>query len=151
MVTNLMNYYMDTSALIKKYVDEVGSNQVRELIESDDCEDIFTALITKAETGAALAAKVRNHALSKNDYDQIISELDSDFESMYTYVDLEYSTVDFAIEFSEKHKLRGYDSVQLATAVQSQRSHGPMKFVCADKNLLNAAINEGFEVLEPLS
>ena len=145
-----MYYYMDTSALIKKYIDEVGSTQVRELIASDDNEAIVTALITKAETGAALAAKVRNHTLSKTDYDQIISELDDDFSDNYTYIDLEYDIVTLAIKLAEKHKLRGYDSVQLATAVQSQTLYTPMKFVCADKNLLNAAINEGFEVIEPL-
>ncbi len=47
-----MNLYLDTSALIKRYVNETGSSDVRDWMDRS-ADDKATALITRAEMSAA--------------------------------------------------------------------------------------------------
>ena len=59
-----------------------------------------------------------------------------------------------AVELTQRHKLRGYDAVQLASGlilhdvlVEAQES--PLTFVSADSELLAAARREGLQVVNP--
>jgi hypothetical protein len=53
------DYYLDASALVKRYVDEIGSAWVRDLSEPRSGDTVLLAEITLAEVAAALAAKQR--------------------------------------------------------------------------------------------
>jgi hypothetical protein len=60
------------------------------------------------------------------------------------------------MDLVQRHRLRGYDSVQLAGAVELQHlreSMGmvPFIFVCADENLNQCARLEGLTVTNPNS
>lgn len=63
--------------------------------------------------------------------------------------------IDRAVELTQRHRLRGYDAVQLAAAVvtretlQSQLLSSPV-FVAADSDLLTAAVAEQLPVENPL-
>ena len=64
------------------------------------------------------------------------------------------SIVDQACDLLERHPLRGYGAMHLATALtaqQSLRAHGlpGLTFLCADDRLLDAATAEGLVADNP--
>jgi hypothetical protein len=57
-------------------------------------------------------------------------------------------TIDTACQLANKHPLRAYDAVQLATAWLSNQAllrmgEPPLTFICADNNLIAIAHGEG--------
>ena len=60
-----MFLYLDSSALVKRYVDERMSEAVRALM--DEAPAAATALITHTEVGAALARAMRDGRLEEED------------------------------------------------------------------------------------
>lgn len=59
-----MVFYLDTSALLKRYVRETGSRWVTALYAANAGHTLATGLVTKVEAVAALAAKQRRGGIS---------------------------------------------------------------------------------------
>jgi predicted nucleic acid-binding protein len=57
--------YLDTSALLKRYIQEAGAEEVRQLLERAD--EVATGLITRVETASAVARLVRSHAITEEE------------------------------------------------------------------------------------
>ena len=55
----MTDYYLDASALVKRYTDKPGSSWVRQITDPDTQNAVLLAEITLAEVAAALAAKHR--------------------------------------------------------------------------------------------
>jgi hypothetical protein len=55
----MTTYYLDTSALSKRYVEETGSNWVRTLVLPEAEHTLLTARITMVEIYSALARRKR--------------------------------------------------------------------------------------------
>ncbi len=60
-------YYMDSSALVKRYANETGSLWVRSLTDPQAGHDLFTAHITGIEVVAAIARKIRTREIALHD------------------------------------------------------------------------------------
>lgn len=78
----------------------------------------------------------------------------SDCAQQYRLTHLNQAILNLAIDLTQRHPLRAYDSVQLATAIIVNRSlvaHGlpPLVFVTADGTLITAAQSEGLTVDNP--
>jgi predicted nucleic acid-binding protein len=133
--------YLDTSALVKIYVEEVGSAEVRE--KADQAENLATSRIAYAEARAALARKLREHGLSRAGYRSVVEDLIRDWED-YFVVDVSDAVVRFAGALAEKHALRGSDSIHLASAVTLVKAAADLvAFSCFDNRLTLAARKEG--------
>lgn len=65
-------FYLDTSALVKRYVMETGSGWTIALCDVAAGHTIATAQITKVEAAAAFASKRRNNNLSAANYTAIL-------------------------------------------------------------------------------
>jgi uncharacterized protein len=115
--------YLDTSALVKTYVHEYGSNQVISFINSADV--IGTSKICKAEMAAALAMAERRGALTLDQAREAWEEFLADWRSIYklTISDL---IIDMAATIAWERKLRGYDAIHLATALSWKDALGEM-------------------------
>ena len=114
-----MILYVDTSALVKLYVEESGTLGVVARVEH--AEAVATALITYAEARAALARHRREGWITATDLRRAVRELDRDWRT-YNIVDLSDSLVHSAGALAERHALRGYDAVQLAGSPRMIRS-----------------------------
>ena len=68
-----MRIYLDTSALVKRYCEEVGSDVVNDVFESDN--EIVTSYWTLAEAIAAIDKKVAKRQISEEERDFVISVL----------------------------------------------------------------------------
>jgi len=104
--------YLDTSSLVKLYVSEAGSEDVRRLV--GDANVIATSVVAYTETRAALARLRREGALTAS---QLTAAKRAFEEQWSTYLALEasHSLCRTAGELAEKYGLRGFDSIHLAS------------------------------------
>lgn len=149
-----MVYYFDASALVKYYASEPGTPWIIEVCDTSEENIIATARITKAEAAAAFARKSRREELVVEDYNRVMDKISDDFLRKYVLVEATPEVIDLAVALTRRHKLRGYDAVQLASGMtintiltQAQRS--PVVFVAADTDLLTAARAESLLVENP--
>jgi len=150
----MADYFTDSSALVKRYVSEVGSAWMAGLFDPSLGNEIFVAAITGVEIVAAIARRARGGAITTADAASICSQLRSDWVSEYQVVEVNDLLLQQAMSLAEVHGLRGYDAVQLAAGCQlnqlSVRSGlSPVVFVSADNELNAAATNEGLVVDNP--
>lgn len=106
--------YLDTSALVKLYVQEPGSEMVRKLV--DEASVVATSKVAYPEARAALARGFRDGLLEEKDYRQVVAALQNDWPS-YLALEVSDSLAWLAGELAEKHRLRGFDAIHLASAL----------------------------------
>ncbi|MDN5347320.1 MAG: uncharacterized protein PWP65_884 [Clostridia bacterium] len=106
--------YLDTSALVKLYVYEEGSEIVRKLV--DAASVVATSKVAYPEARAALARGFREGLLKEKDYHEVVVALQNDWLK-YLALEVSDSLVWLAGELAEKHRLRGFDAIHLAAAV----------------------------------
>jgi predicted nucleic acid-binding protein len=140
-----MNLYLDTSALIKRYVNEAGSTDIRVWIRSAD--DKATTLITRAEMSAGINRLLRMKFLSLKDYNEALEEFHADWED-YHRLPVTAPLVARADALACQHNLRGYDAIHLAAALTWQELLDlPVTLVTYDRELAGAARASGMAVL----
>ncbi len=135
-----MIIYLDTSNLVKLYVLEKNSDQIMAYVNNSKV--VATSIIAYAEARAAFARKFREKGLSESEYRKIIRALDNDWEN-YFVLNVSEETVKLAGNLCEKHWLRGYDALHLASAsILNKSVSGKIYFSCSDSKLNKAAQRE---------
>lgn len=136
-----MIVYLDTSALVKLYVQERGSSEVTRLVER--ASTVTTARLAHPEAAAAFARLEREGTITISVADRIGADLERDFDHLLV-VELSPSVSHRAAALSRTHALRGSDAVHLASAVEIERASGRRPtFCCFDDHLTAAATAEG--------
>lgn len=140
--------YIDTSALVKQYIAEVGSDWVKALLAIDRTPTVFTSHLTVVEVTCALARRRHEGTLSPEDHAQALTAFDYDISYRYNIVDVKPAIVDAARRLANQHPLRAYDAVHLATAWLANQEltlagRPPLTFICADNRLVAIAQTEG--------
>jgi predicted nucleic acid-binding protein len=140
-----MIVYLDTSSLVKLYVEEAGSAIVRDVTQKASV--IATSKIAYAEARAAFARKQRDDGFSITALRKIVEDLNRDWES-YFIIEVTDGLIRSAGDIAEKYLLRGFDSIHLASAVSLKgKIKGEVYFSSADSKLNRAAGKEGIKVL----
>jgi predicted nucleic acid-binding protein len=111
--------YFDASALVKRYVVERGSRQAISL--SAESELIATSIVTRAEVAAAFAKAVRTGLLTQDRARSAQRSFSGDWPDLVR-VPVTEALVERADTLAWDHGLRGYDAVQLASALTWQDS-----------------------------
>jgi uncharacterized protein len=147
-------YYFDSSALVKYYAYETGTNWVRGLINAHPANEIIVALVTGAETVAAITRRKNTHMISAAEAARAIAAFKIQFRNQFNAVRVTDTVVNDAMLLAEKHGLRGYDAIQLASALfveakMTARGVGPLTLVSADNDLNMAAQAEGLLMDDP--
>jgi len=115
-------YQFDASGLVKRYVDETGSNWVRALFDPSQDNVISIADITRAEVASALARRTREGVITLNERDELMQAFQTHCATGYRLVLTEHSIIDLAVDLIQRYPLRAYDGVQLATAITVNQS-----------------------------
>ena len=141
-------YFLDSSALAKRYVTETGSAWVRALTDSAARNPLIIARITWVEVCSALARRQREGSLTPGEVTQATQTFRYDIDMQYQVAELDRTLAEVAGELVARHPLRAYDAVQLASALQVQsdlvRAEAPtLIFLSADDRLLAIAQAEG--------
>jgi len=147
------DYFFDSSALVKAYIAETGTNWVRSIIDGEQ-HQIYISRLTELEVLAALTRRFRIGDLTLQERDQTTRDVRQDCAS-YLVVDVTDEIIEEAIDLALRHNLRAYDAAQLASASKLRsvlsRNHGyeGLTLVSADLELNDAGILERFQVEDP--
>jgi predicted nucleic acid-binding protein len=146
----LTTFFVDTSALGRRYITEIGSTWVRSWIEPIAGNIIVISDLTPVEMFSVLARRQREKSISATDVAVAQKNILLHVEKEYLSVGLDADVLVQARVLVSKYTLRTLDAIQLACAIKASVSLGEsMVFVCADNNLLSASASEGFATDNP--
>jgi len=138
-------YFLDASALVKRYVKEPGTEQIRRLLSGR--RRLGASILSSAEVPSALARRARAGDLPEATAKTHARRVAADLAEMHV-VAASRDVLDLAADLVWRHPLRAYDAVQLASAVWLARETGlAATFVCGDDRLATAAREEGLRRL----
>lgn len=135
-----MRVFFDTSAFVKRYIEEPGTDKVVEICGQAD--SLVLCVICLPEMISTLNRLVRENRLSADDYqktrDLILREIE-DVEICYVTPDVVTQTM----RCLENNALRAMDALHLGCALIVE----PDLFVSSDHRQLEAARREGLEAM----
>ena len=144
------SFYLDTSALVKLYIQEQGTAQVLELAQNLDHNQIIILDIALLESRSAVRRRERQNDISSLDASRSLTQLEEDAFSLYLVQPATPVVIQEASRLIDNHPLRAYDALQLAGClVVRNRVTPPLTFVCADVRLCETAAFEGLPTLIP--
>lgn len=108
-------YFLDSSALVKRYIRETGSNWVCNLFNPSLGNQFFIAAIAGVEIVSAITRRAKNGSLNVTDAIAIRNQFKQDFQTEYQIIEISEKIINSAIDVAESYALRGYDAVQLAS------------------------------------
>ncbi len=134
-----MILYLDTSSLVKIYITEAGSSDVRALVER--AVVVATSRIAYPELRAALARRRRERTLRPKDFTTAKRAFEADWPR-YVVIDATSAVCGEAGDLAEQYRLRGFDAVHLASFAEVARGIGPghARFSSFDDRLNRAAL-----------
>jgi predicted nucleic acid-binding protein len=136
--------YLDASALVKRYVAERGSRETREL--STKADVVATSLITRAEVAAALSRAVRVGIIEPDSGRKAQRAFASQWPDI-AKVPVSEAVVSRAAALAWDFALRGYDAVQLASALTWQEAVGAeITLATFDRQLWDAGKKAGVRI-----
>ena len=136
-----MTLYVDSSALLKRYVAEHDSTRADELLRSDP--DLVTARHTMVEVRRNLTRLLEGRDLADGR-----AAFAEDIRA-FALVELDAATMDLSAQISELTGARTLDALQLAVALDLHRKAAIDRVVSADRDLLAVAAVEGLSVFDP--
>lgn len=150
-------YFLDTSALLKRYVSEAGSKWTTTICQPSTGNVVVISQATLTEAVASFCRKAREQDLhqriSEAERDRIITKFRADAKRQYNVVRVTSSIYTQAGDLCRTSKLRAYDAIQLACALKIRTTLAPLSttllFVSADIELLNVARTLGLETENP--
>ena len=136
-----MIVYADTSALVKLFVMEEGSQAIRDMLRR--AQAMGTGLLTRAELGAALARGARRGLLSEEEALESRRWLETVWPT-WIHIAVDEDLVCRAEALAWEHGLRGYDAIHLAAALAWQGRINPSVVLATfDQELWEAAQQAG--------
>jgi predicted nucleic acid-binding protein len=147
-------YYLDTSALCKRYVSEIGSAWIRALTAPTAGHALITARITMAEMYSVLARRKREGSVPAAACVVAAQGFTLHSATEYKFIELDGTIINRARDLLDRYPLRAYDSVQLASALVANqalllRKLPPLTFVSADDRLIKVATAERLATENP--
>ncbi|HEX3035752.1 MAG TPA: type II toxin-antitoxin system VapC family toxin [Thermodesulfobacteriota bacterium] len=141
--------YFDTSALVKRYVEEKGTQTVNALLLSGEL--ITTSILTYPEMKAAFAKKYRLKEMAEESYKKATENFKKDWDvPVFSIIGLTSQVAYLAGALIERNVLRALDATHLASALTAKEHFGiPALFISADDQLNKAAASEGLDVTNP--
>jgi uncharacterized protein len=150
--------YIESSALVKRYVQEEGSEAVISRFVRG--EIIYTSVLSFAEVHAAIGRKFRDKQLSVSEKDKFVEDFANDWLFSLNVLELTTNTMSALPTLCQKYSLKASDAVHLSTAVwlqDSARIHAMgsgsiasvVEFGVSDRQLANAALQYGFLIFDP--
>lgn len=139
-------YYFDSSALVKRYVRETGSDAVESIFHKQ--VQCFTAGLTYCELYACFGRLLRMDFFTKRQLTGLSQAFEADWTQM-TIVELTSELRERVPKIVAASALKGGDVVQLCSALMAAELREGLVFVAADLPLLNAARKQGLLILNP--
>ena len=138
--------YWDASALVPLIVSEPASGAVRAWLAEDT--EIVTWAWTRVEITSAVERRTREGSLTRPERREVLRRLDA-FSDTWSEVTEVLAVRSRAGLLLARHPIRAADAGQLGAAlVVQEHLVAPLRFVCLDHRLAEAAEREGLRILE---
>jgi uncharacterized protein len=133
-----MMLYLDTSSLVKLYVEEPGTDEVRQ--DLGEADTVATSAVSFAEARAAFARHRREGKLTPSAFVAVKRDFDADWSTL-AVIEPTVALCRTAGELAERYRLRGCDSIQLATFLEVARGDpsSETRFSSFDRRLNRSA------------
>jgi predicted nucleic acid-binding protein len=141
-------YFLETSALVKLYVQEPGTDRLLPLTRNQSENRFAVLAISVVEARSAIRRRQRAGDIDPPVASFIIENLHKHLETRFIRQTVNDAVIDGALEMIERYPLRAYDAVQLAGCLVLSAIED-LTFVCSDLQLLEAARSEQLSVLDP--
>lgn len=136
--------YLDTSALLKLYIDEARHAEMQDLREQADA--LCLSRLAWVEASSAFARRIREKPSDRPGLEQARGVFAQEWDG-YRIVEVTSAIAKRAAEFTDAFALRAYDAVQLASADELRRNlDETVTFACFDQRLSQAARVLGLDV-----
>jgi predicted nucleic acid-binding protein len=143
-------YYLDTSALVKRYIAETGSTWLISQVEPASNNIIIVSELTPVEMFSVFARRQRDKSLTPADAAQQRADFLIHLQTEYLVAPVDNQLLVQARNLVNSYPLRTLDAVQLACALWAKQFLAePITFLSADRNLLTIAAVEGFNIDDP--
>jgi len=148
----MVTFYFDTSAIVKRYHREMGSEVLDKVFGLKEHEFV-TSYWTVLEFTVAFSARMRRKALSKNAFNVVMSRFLRDVLDDFTITSVNDELIASATPLAVKYSLPSADCLQLVSAISLKRAleyeKEKLVLLCSDKDLCRAAQKEGIESINP--
>jgi predicted nucleic acid-binding protein len=150
--------YLDSSVLVKRYVQELGSKAVT--ARFDQGETIYTSVLSFAEVHAAIGRKYRDKELNAIEKKKLVDEFQADWLFSLSILELTATTMLALPSLCDQYSLKASDAIHLSAAFWLQdairvrakgfeSSENKVEFGVSDRQLGEAAIKCGFQIFNP--
>lgn len=143
-----MILFLDTSALVKLYIAEPGSERMREAAVRG--EPVAVSVLAFAEIHATFARRRREELVTDAEIEQLRLSFADDWQEL-RQVPVGAAVLKLVPSLCNHHPLRGADAVHLASALLLHQEGLEILFACSDRHLLAAAAAEGLATFDPTS
>lgn len=144
-------YYLETSALVKLYVHEPGTENMLSLVSSPAGNRFVILSLAQVEFRSAVRRRERDGQIPGSDANEMIESFRRHSEGRFMVERFSDFLLDVASMLIDRHGIKAYDAMQLAGYLTLRARLGidtPI-FVCADRKLLDAAEREASPILDP--
>jgi predicted nucleic acid-binding protein len=146
-------FYLDTSALVKRYKTEEGSETVDYLYDNlPSRHSLSISFLTVLEFVSAIRRLLKEGNISDEEFRDVLSTFSQEVEP-FLIRSIDDKIVADALTYVTKHGLKSADSIQLATVMELRViMEGVIEsviFVCDDEELAKAGREENLEVINP--
>ena len=134
-----MRVFFDTSSFVKRFVEEVGSEQAVNITQN--ASEVGLSIICYPEIISALNRKLRAEFITEETYTELKNEVLQDIEDI-DIVNLTPSVLEKTTNLLENNVLRSLDAFHIACALEWQAE----LFVSSDERQVAAGIKSGLKV-----
>ncbi len=146
-------YYLDTSALMKLYIPETGSEIIEELFNGlSESETLATSYLTFLEVNSTATRLLKGRAITRGYYRRTLDQLAQDIAYYRVRViPVQNELIDRAIPIAGEYSLRSLDAVHFASAIASGSllSGHNLYMVSADREIMTACESYGIPAINP--
>ena len=150
----MTTYFLDTSAIVKRYILEQGQVWILSLCDPEQGHDLYISQVALVEVVATICRRTREQSISTTERDKLIHAFRQDSKGSYNIWPVTTDLYNAAGDLCRSHRLRAYDATQLACVLAlrqytlANQAPEPI-FVCADVGLLDIASSEGLQSENP--
>jgi len=152
-------YFLDSSAIVKRYFQEQGHEWIETLHDPAQEHELYIAQVALVEVVASICRKAREQNMPLEERDATIDDFRRDVQNTYSVWLIDNGLYIAAGDLCRSHRLRAYDAIQLAYAMAvredalvaqpSEVEPTEFIFVSADVGLITIAHAEGFSIENP--
>ena len=148
----MAHFYLDTSAMVKRYRTEPGTNIISVLLAQPASDDRFySSFLLVLELTSGILRLAKGGQIRQSTADAIIARFRQDARDLLRIWPVDDSILGSAITVVQNHRLRSADAIHLATALEisSVDPNAPLALVTSDAELAEAGQAAGLETLTP--